>query len=249
MGSTSGQNTPMTSGYARITASAFFPHSSLKSSAWMRSAAMSPSRSLFLWIPAAVFSSMEKPSTAENRSARRMRRASSSKRRSGSPTHRRMPAIKSSCPPKGSRIVPSSPSAMALTVKSRRFRSSSRERVKVTVSGRRWSWYAPSQRKVVTSTPPRSVRTVTVPWRRPVGSARCPNSAMVSSGRALVVTSQSSGVRPSSVSRTQPPTHQASWPAAVKISSTSCTLFGIFATFSPPFPLHFTYSCNIIKCF
>ena len=72
---------------------------------------------------------------------------------------------------------------------------------------------APSWRKVVTSTGPPAVRTVTVPWRSPVGMAREPKRAMVSSGIALVATSQSSGVRPRRLSRTQPPTHQASWPA------------------------------------
>ena len=54
---------------------------------------------LFASMPSKVFGSMAKPSSAANRQARSMRRASSEKRRSGSPTARMIRASKSACPP------------------------------------------------------------------------------------------------------------------------------------------------------
>ena len=51
-----------------------------------------------------VFSSISKPRTEEKRKARIMRRASSSKRLSGSPTHRITPFSRSEIPPKRSTI-------------------------------------------------------------------------------------------------------------------------------------------------
>ena len=95
---------------------------------------------------------------------------------------------------------------MALTVKSRRAKSSSMRSVNTTLSGCRLSRYAPSRRMVVISTPRPPDATVTVPWRRPVGCAASPKIASTASGGASVVISQSSGVSPSSASRTQPPT-------------------------------------------
>ena len=59
--------------------------------------------------------------------------------RSGSPTHRRTFVVRSARPPRGSYRVPCRSAAIALMVKSRRRRSSSRESVNVTVSGLRWS--------------------------------------------------------------------------------------------------------------
>ena len=98
---------------------------------------------------------------------------------------------------------------MALTVKSRRVRSSVSEAVNVTCAGWRWSVYAPSRRNVVVSTFPAGQHTVTVPCFSPVGTAFSPKTAIVSSGKAEVVTSQSPGTRPSRLSRTQPPTQYA----------------------------------------
>ena len=49
-----------------------------------------------------IFSSIENPSAAEKRTARKRRRASSLKRRSGSPTQRMIFLSKSSTPPNGS---------------------------------------------------------------------------------------------------------------------------------------------------
>ena len=67
------------------------------------------------------------------------------------------------------------------------------------------------------------LQTVTVPCFNPVGSAQLPNSAMVCSGLADVVISQSPGVRLSSRSRTQPPTAQPSWPPAASRSIKNST--------------------------
>ena len=52
---------------------------------------------------------------------------------------------------------------------------------------------------------------------------------MTSSGVALVVTSQSSGLLPRSVSRTQPPTQKASCPAAVSFRRTCRTAGGMIS--------------------
>ena len=67
---------------------------------------------------------------------------------------------------------------------------------------------------------PLSDRTVTVPCCKPVGTVRG-KRASTCSGRAEVVTSQSWMGRPSSVSRTHPPTYHASKPALCSVSSTS----------------------------
>ena len=99
----------------------------------------SPDRWAARWalrrMAARVPSSMEKPSWAAKRTARSIRRASSAKRVSGSPTQRISLRNRSSCPPYRSITMPRSSRAMALTVKSRRARSSARVASKSTASG------------------------------------------------------------------------------------------------------------------
>ena len=96
-----------------------------------------PPRSFF--IASNVFSSISKPCSETNLNARKMRSASSRKRFSGSPTHRRSLFSRSFRPPKRSIILPSSVPvtdiAIAFTVKSRLERSSPRFRVNETLSG------------------------------------------------------------------------------------------------------------------
>ena len=75
-------------------------------------------------------------------------------------------------------------------VKSRRARSSPRSPVNSTRSGRRWSVYRPSRRKVVTSTGRPPDRTVTVPCRTPVSTTRMgAQASRICSGRAEVAAS------------------------------------------------------------
>lgn len=120
--------------------------------------------------------------------------------------------------------LPHCPMAMAFTVRSRRLRSSSSRRENVTASGRRCAGVRPSARKVVTSMPMPSARTVAVPYFSPVGMAQPSNSASTCSGRAAVVTSQSPGTRPrQDVSRHGPPTAKAAKPAFSRRSSTYST--------------------------
>ena len=96
---------------------------------------------------------------------------------------------------------------MALMVKSRRARSSFTSGTKATWSGWRPSEYAPSVRKVVISYSSPPCLTVTVPCCNPVGmQCAFPNNSSTCSGVALVQRSQSCGVWPSKLSRTQPPT-------------------------------------------
>ena len=72
-----------------------------------------------------------------------------------------------------------------------------------------------------------SVSTVTVPCLRPVGIANVlPNSSTTASGTASVATSKSAGTRPSSMSRTPPPTRCASWPASRSFLHTASTSGG-----------------------
>ncbi len=111
-------------------------------------------RSLLTWtrfgararIAASVPSSIENPSWAANRSARRILSASSLNRSSGRPTQRIRPAFRSSWPPNASTRPLSLLYAMAFIVKSRRFRSSLRSGVNSTVLGWRPSSYSPSIR-------------------------------------------------------------------------------------------------------
>jgi hypothetical protein len=60
-------------------------------------------------------------------------------------------------------------------------------------------------RKLVTSTGPSGVGTITVPWCRPIGTARGKISSTTWGG-AAVARSKSRTARPVSSSRTQPPT-------------------------------------------
>ena len=89
-----------------------------------------------------VSSSMRNLSWAENLTQRNMRSGSSEKVMSGSKGVRRMPSSRSARPSKGSTNSPNLPSfrhiAMALTVKSRRFWSSSS--VPSSTTGLRESW-------------------------------------------------------------------------------------------------------------
>ena len=166
------------------------PHSSCSSSAVMRSAETCASRARLRCSAAAVSGSTENPRCAANRSARRMRSASSCKRVSGSPTQRMHWRRKSACPPNGSHRPRTGLHAIALMVKSRRARSHSMSSTNDTLSGRLPSEYAPSVRKVVTSTGSPSSRTVTVPCFSPVSmTVRSANSCSTCSGRAAVHTS------------------------------------------------------------
>ena len=136
IGSSSGSTTPMTSTYSRSTGAAAGPHSSLSSSAFTRSGERFFSRGAFPRRAAAVPGSISNPRTAANRSPRKMRRPSSAKRQSGSPTARMSRFFRSACPPKGSMTSPVLAfKAMAPMVKSRRARSSSSPTPKVTASG------------------------------------------------------------------------------------------------------------------
>ena len=103
--------------------------------------------------------------------------------------------------------------------------------------GWRPSEYGPSARNVVVSNDSCSTRTVTVPYLTPVASVVSPASAMTCSicaGRADVVMSQSLGVRPMIASRTQPPTTNASKPAASSRSMMCCALCGTSISFMVP---------------
>ena len=166
--------TPRMSTYRLITMPAFGPITSLRNSTRIRSTEIFLSNSLFRnsaasvsgsiciaqlvgWPPSVEFiPQVGSPAfaylatgfsrTAANRSARIMRSASSWKRLSGSPTVRMIPAFRSSLPPNGSTMFPLSSMAMALMVKSRLARSSSRFLTNRTLSGCRLSEYSPSLR-------------------------------------------------------------------------------------------------------
>ena len=118
---------------------------------------------------AAVFVSIAKSSSAEMRTARNIRSASSLKRSFGSPTAAMSLRFISSRPPCMSTSEPVAGSyAIALMVKSRRLRSSSSFSLKVTSSGCRAFEYFPSMRYGVISMTLRrgsleSVTTPTVP--------------------------------------------------------------------------------------
>src|SRR5688572_13189439 len=76
---------------------------------------------------------------------------------------------------------------------------------------------------------PRPTFTVTVPCWSPVGKLPV-NKPITTSGVARVATSQSPGDRPSSASRTQPPTVTAWWPAWLSRWHTSRTAGGTMAS-------------------
>ena len=186
-----------------------FPANSLRSSSETRSRETFASDGSAGSIAASVAGSSSNPSCEANRATRITRNPSSVNRATGSPTARNTRASRSFTPSNGSNIAfPATSYAIALTVRSRRNRSSCSGTPNTTESGRRASVYAPSPRYVVTSTcvsTPLPVTIVTVPCCSPVGIVRR-NSFNTSSGCALVATSQSPGVRPSSTSRTAPPT-------------------------------------------
>ena len=101
--------------------------------------------------------------------------------------------------------------AIALIVKSLRLRSSTSFAENSTLSGCLPSLYSPSILYVVTSYPVWFIITVTVPCFMPVSIVFLKND-FICSGLADVVISQSSGLRPSILSLTQPPTAYASYP-------------------------------------
>ena len=123
----------------------------------------------------------------------------------GLPTHRITFLSRSPLPSNSSTRPFLSLYAMALIVKSRRFRSSTRLRANSTLSGCLPSLYSPSILYVVTSYPVFPIITVTVPCFSPVSTV-LPNMDFTCIGRAEVVISQSLGVLPMRVSLTHPPT-------------------------------------------
>ena len=101
---------------------------SLVSSLVIRSAETISSRPAWSVIAARTSSATVNPSLAANLAARRMRSGSSPNDRSGGPGVRSIFSLSDSRPPNGSmNSYPGSRAAIALTVKSRRARSSSRD--------------------------------------------------------------------------------------------------------------------------
>ncbi len=177
----------------------------------MRSIEIRSKSWLFLDIDVVVSASIAKLSSEAKRTARIIRSASSPKRSSGLPTVLSRFFLISPVPSnKSTNTSPFGRHAMALIVKSRRFKSSSSETPKATESGRRASLYVPSWRYGVTSTTLRRVSSVVSFFTPTVPKSLLQNvslnKASISSGIASVVTSQSLGIRPMSRSRTQPPT-------------------------------------------
>ena len=105
------------------------------SSTCILSALISSKKTHFSLMASFVFSSNSKFNWALKRSALKIRNASSSKRSFASPTQRKIPCSKSSFPPNKSTRPSVSLYAMALMVKSLRFKSSFKEEVKVTPIG------------------------------------------------------------------------------------------------------------------
>jgi len=146
---TSGKTTRRTSAKAATTEAAPGPPSRSISSWKTRSRATLASRTACFASAAAVRGSIWNVRTDAKRSARRMRRASSSNRCSGWPTQRTRRWRRSAWPPNGSMTSAGSnradtwprgqTQAMALIVKSRRDKSAVIWFVKWTVSGRRRS--------------------------------------------------------------------------------------------------------------
>ena len=170
--------------------------------------------------------STSNPSCPAKRTPRSIRRASSEKRCLASPTQRMTFFSRSEMPPNRSIIPLFGLYAIALIVKSRRFKSSSRFAVYSTCLGCRWSSYSPSTRYVVTSYPVPSTITVTVPCAIPV-SMVLRKICFTSSGFADVVISQSFGTCPSTLSLTHPPTTYPSFPFSSSLSRIHCTCSGI----------------------
>ena len=226
MRSNSGKNTAVSPvSYAVRISSGWFDVSSLTNSIWMRSALTFAMFGASSTMAALVSSSNTNPSCAEKRTALSMRSASSEKRSVARPTQRMIPRFKSPTPSKASTSPCVSLYAIALIVKSLRFRSSSRSDVNETSFGCLASSYSPSIRYVVTSKPSCSSITVTVPCKIPV-SIVCPKSCFTSCGFAEVVISQSIGVLFNMTSRTQPPTAYASYPALINVLIIKLTFSG-----------------------
>ena len=156
-----------------------------------------------------------KPSLAENRAARRIRSASSENDSSGVPGVRRTFSLSAARPPNGSTSSwAGSRAAMALTVKSRRRRSASRD-VPYRTAGFRDRGPYSSLRYVVISKMVLFFRSPTVPKSIPTVhtvSAQFSTIFRTSAGGALVVRSRSPGSRPRNTSRTGPPTRASSYP-------------------------------------
>ena len=150
-----------------------------------------------------------------------MRSASSSKRSDGSPTQRISRFAMSSLPPNGSTSPFSGLHAIAFTVKSRRERSETMSRTKLTLCGCLPSFMPQSARKVVSSKGTPSKTAVTVPNFKPVSIifANGERRRLVSSGEAETAKSISWTGRPIRLSRTKPPTAYASIPDAESISN------------------------------
>ena len=183
-------------------------------------------RSAMSVIAATTAGSTSNPSCAANRAARIIRSGSSENDSCGVPGVRSTPAARSSRPPNGSSNRRSgSVTAIAFTVKSRRPRSPASESPYTTAGLRESAAYA-SDRYVVISTCHSPLRQPIVPKERPMShtaSAQPATSFSVVSGRAEVVKSRSLCSRPSSASRTGPPTSAICSPAAVKRRPSSST--------------------------
>lgn len=172
-----------------------------------------------------VMPSISKPKRAAKRIARNARRRSSRIRASASPTARITRCSRSFRPSKGSRssaVV--GENAIALRVKSRRARSSSREAPNSTIAC--LPSVLTSRRNVVTSCMrPVSSNTPTVPKSTPTGTVRR-KIFCTCWGVAAVARSQSRWGCPNKASRTAPPTHQVSKPAPSSRRTSATTGWG-----------------------
>ena len=162
---------------------------------------------------------MSNPRVEAKRTARIIRSGSSLKDCSGATGVRRSPAARSSRPPNGSmNSREGRRTAIAFTVKSRRERSPSIVSPYATCGFRDCGSYS-SVRYVVISTLTPSSCAPSVPNSRPMSQiaprlpTHCRRICSVDSGRADVVKSRSSLLRPRRASRTGPPTSANSSPA------------------------------------
>src|SRR4051812_19057007 len=195
------------------------PQSSFVNSSRIRSAVIRSRSAAMSRMAARTASSTVNRSLEANRAARSIRSGSSPNDSAGVPGVRMSPAARSARPPYGSvNSWPGRLTAIALIVKSRRRRSSSSDVPYATVGFRVTPSYD-SARNVVISMRSPSRCTPIVPNSRPVSqiaSAQPFTIARVWSGWASVQKSRSSPSRPSSASRTEPPTRCSSCPAAAK---------------------------------
>ena len=139
-GCISGNRLNQIAGYAANVAAAYGAVTMRSHSERIRSADTHFKNDTVCFIAAAVSGWMVSPYTAANRTARKIRRASSVNRSVGTPTHRSCRFCKSAAPWKGSMIPVSGWYAIALMVKSRRCKSVCSESANCTASGWRWSW-------------------------------------------------------------------------------------------------------------